>query len=762
MGATEKTSLPIIGTDGLEVGRLRLQVLPSTKRRRTLLDFQKADNWDRSLEPVQIMEEQEYLYQFEIIGAVGEYRVTTEPSGVFEPDDTKGRRGRLRPRLHTGALHVQVSVDGANVGRFSLEVRSAKLDYLKHYRWMLEDIAEEFAEIVMERFAPTAQRFEANTEASAVTLYQRFAFVQSLLAGENFDAAVQQVLGRPHRLWTTEEEYRAPGRGLPSASTVARQIASGGPRVPWTGGRLSHIPSEFLVQRTVETLDTPENRFVKFALTQWMDVAVRIDQALAREKESGPVLRGRREARAVIDYLSQLLAADLFDEVGPMDYFPAGSQVLQRRAGYREIFRFYVQSEAAAALRWEGADDVYSAGQKNVAALYEFWAYLQLANVVEGLCDEFHRDALVEVQPDGLGIALKRGWQKPLTGTLTRHNRRMQLELYFNRTFSQGDSWTLPMRPDCSLNISPCKGDPAPFQAVWVHFDAKYKVDNLLQLFGRVPEGEGGADAFLRDEEETEAKKGTPKHADLLKMHAYKDAIKRSAGSYVLYPGLDHTREPYQAYHELLPGLGAFPLRPTETDAAEGADSLQGFLSQVLDHVATQHTQHERSRYWMTESFERQPPVLVTAPAAPFVRQPPADTPVLLGFVKSEAHRQWINEQKLYNVRADGRRGSVEERSPELDAQIALLFSDRLDFVEVWEVRGLESLTVTNLLDMGYPDPGGELYHGLLLRPVNTDAWPVKLTTTWIKNVRNHVAPDAPYGAPAAATWLDVIRFRPT
>ena len=89
----------------------------------------------------------------------------------------------------------------------------------------------------------------------------------------------------------------------------------------------------------------------------------------------------------------------------------------------------------------------------------------------------------------------------------------------------------------------------------------------------------------------------------------------------------------------------------------------------VLDHVATQHTQHERSRYWMEQAFEREAPVLAPAPAAPFVKQPPADTPVLLGFVKSEAHRQWIIEQKLYNVRADGRRGTVEERSPGLSGR---------------------------------------------------------------------------------------------
>ena len=49
-------------------------------------------------------------------------------------------------------------------------------------------------------------------------------------------------------------------------------------------------------------------------------------------------------------------------------------------------------------------------------------------------------------------------------------------------------------------------------------------------------------------------------------MHAYRDAIRRSAGAYVIYPG-DEERTPFMEHHEVLPGLGAFPLRPGATGA---------------------------------------------------------------------------------------------------------------------------------------------------------------------------------------------------
>src|SRR3982074_3376562 len=86
------------------------------------------------------------------------------------------------------------------------------------------------------------------------------------------------------------------------------------------------------------------------------------------------------------------------------------------------------------------------------------------------------------------------------------------------------------------------------------------------------------------------SEKATAKRADLLKMHAYRDAIRRTAGSYVLYPGLpgrDAESRSFPEYHEILPGLGAFLLRPGEFGEADGSTALEGFLSDLFDHFAS-------------------------------------------------------------------------------------------------------------------------------------------------------------------------------
>ena len=89
--------------------------------------------------------------------------------------------------------------------------------------------------------------------------------------------------------------------------------------------------------------------------------------------------------------------------------------------------------------------------------------------------------------------------------------------------------------------------------------------------------------------------------AELLKMHAYRDAIRRSAEAYVIYPGTENETLPM--FHELLPGLGAFALRPTQDGQDAGVEAIYSFVNEVVTQVATQTTQHERTRFWETSGL---------------------------------------------------------------------------------------------------------------------------------------------------------------
>lgn len=102
-------------------------------------------------------------------------------------------------------------------------------------------------------------------------------------------------------------------------------------------------------------------------------------------------------------------------------------------------------------------------------------------------------------------------------------------------------------------------------------------------------------------QEKNEQRKGLYKNADLLKMHAYKDAIRRTGGAYILYPGSEALNR--QGFHEIIPGLGAFPVRPSKTN--DGTGALKAFILAVIDHFINRTSQREKLAYHTFDIFKR-------------------------------------------------------------------------------------------------------------------------------------------------------------
>ena len=73
----------------------------------------------------------------------------------------------------------------------------------------------------------------------------------------------------------------------------------------------------------------------------------------------------------------------------------------------------------------------------------------------------------------------------------------------------------------------------------------------------------------------------TYNRGDLLKMHTYNDAIRKTIGSYVLYPGTSQEGKKFNIYDELLPGVGAFAIRPGDKERT-GEKQIEKFISDVI------------------------------------------------------------------------------------------------------------------------------------------------------------------------------------
>ena len=154
---------------------------------------------------------------------------------------------------------------------------------------------------------------------------------------------------------------------------------------------------------------------------------------------------------------------------------------------------------------------------RDAAALYERWCALTVAGALgldaRSTLELLYGRARVERRFEGEAIAVES-----------------------QRTFSAGESYTLSFRPDLTITARGRR----------LHLDAKYRLET-----GRESQG------VPRDE--------------IVKMHAYRDAILGTWGSYALYPG----EGPREERHVAPDGgeVGALALRPGED--AIGAQRVQ-------------------------------------------------------------------------------------------------------------------------------------------------------------------------------------------
>jgi predicted component of viral defense system (DUF524 family) len=746
-----RTSVDLLITDEWEYarGRLIISALPNHPAGQTIFVKDDSDVESDEIDAVRLNESTEYLYVLEFPQPLGP--ILTDHPEMFVADTERGDRGRLRTGLFTGAVEVQFFSDRRSLGKTSFEVQSTKLSYLTDYQWMLRDISNFCTELLMDKFAPAVGRFSVDERSDAKTLYQKFAFLRSILEGDEFQAAIRHILASPHVVWENVEDLTWPERAVRPHSRVARNLSQPGPRriaEPAVNEYFESIPLRMLEHRATASVDNVPNRFVKWLLQEWLGLVLRLGSTLDDPQETKAFARrGRREVDAAIRTLEMILEDDLFQEVQSLATFPEANQVLQKREGYRYLYRMHLQFDSGARPYWPGLDPVYRAGRRNVAQLYEYWVYLQLGQIVARLCGQtFDAMRLVERSPDGLTLRLRAGEETMFTGTTVRFGRTLRLECWFNKSFGASNgkhegSWTRPLRPDCSLRVE-VVGQDVDAHVTWIHFDAKYRLERMDESFGEAGDDSPDRTRFRRE--------------DLLKMHAYKDAIQKSAGAYVVYPGNDGGK-PFRQYHELLPGLGAFSLRPANAGDSVGSEALRQFIEDVLDHLSLQTTQYSRARYWTARAYSAASTKL-GGHDAPFVERPPADVLVLLGYSKSAEHRHWIQLTNLYNLRADsGRDGAVDLRGPELSASLLVLYGPDRNDTEIYEiVEAPRIMTRQGLVALNYPEPRGNLYLCFPLKRIDSIRPSRSLSRQIIEQVRYNNNPTARVGAPVVVTWLDL------
>jgi predicted component of viral defense system (DUF524 family) len=432
---------------------------------------------------------------------------------------------------YIGLGTLRFVLDGQELPPLLVEVRSNKFSSLAEqhtfYRALLNDLWQRNSRLPFTFKTPTVHAVdEAPQPPSPLFVYH---FLHAY--GDQLSAALETVLGTPHRVLYEEEALVT----LPQASEVDADVIAWVVAHPEHWVRAPHLavarhldghaPARVWQRLAEETFDTPPNRFVRHLmrqLTPWF-----AHPRLARYADDLATARGAVET-AFHD--------PLFDEVGEMRRFPAESQVLLKRDGYRELlalWRLFHLARRPFFGPLEAAID-----SRDVATLYEFWCFFRVVDELERLWGR----ATLELK-----VSDERGLEPKVQVRFEGSRYRLVYNRGFGRREDRSGSYSVLLRPDMTLLDG---------RRPLVALDAKFRLE---------------ATDWSPDADDTSARQA--KRADLYKMHTYRDALQARA-AVALYPGnkaeffdLEQGQRRDVTLANLSrddswQGIGALPLRP--------------------------------------------------------------------------------------------------------------------------------------------------------------------------------------------------------
>ncbi|MBK8110767.1 MAG: DUF2357 domain-containing protein [Saprospiraceae bacterium] len=118
--------------------------------------------------------------------------------------------GTIAPNIFVGTLSIPL-IDrqtSEELCKIELEVQSVKSGYRNDYRDMLELITEKCTDLLLQANSPVSQHFEIDYTKASQTLYQKFAFIKSIIGTDEFAEAIHRIVTAPVTKWTETAEEK--------------------------------------------------------------------------------------------------------------------------------------------------------------------------------------------------------------------------------------------------------------------------------------------------------------------------------------------------------------------------------------------------------------------------------------------------------------------------------------------------------------------------------------------------------------------------
>ena len=442
--------------------------------------------------------------------------------------------------------------------RFGFEVLSTKLDYHEHWRAIVEDIEREYRMLSLDYMRRTFHGFapDQNGEHPDIVWWSVFEGEQ-----QKFIKACKSIIDRPRHRLHGEEVYLRADKLKQTSHNIENKLAE------------HRVEPAYLyrVEQQIQSNDTQENRFLKFALHQISKRYEDLRQRIEAVKTASGTMKSAMLATS--ETLKRLQHHPFFRTIGRFKGISQESMVLQKATGYSQVYRTWNLLRRAYSLN----DGLYRLQTKDIATLYEIWCFIEVSHIVKAQLHLDDEDVEHRNRMEMNGIFSWELGKGEHSRILFRKDGVELAELVYNpkNADTENDNVgmkdlvvpTVPQKPDIVLQLT--KNDLQHGMKMTYLFDAKYRIDGK----------DKGVDV--------------PPEDAINQMHRYRDAIyykdydanalkKEVIGGYILFPGDGEPNDVavskfYKTIKEV--NIGAFPLRPKDV---ENRKLLEKFIEELI------------------------------------------------------------------------------------------------------------------------------------------------------------------------------------
>ncbi|MCY3997764.1 MAG: DUF2357 domain-containing protein [Flavobacteriaceae bacterium] len=500
------------------------------------------------------------VYKFHLVEYC-EYELVCPENYVLKLD--KEDKEKLYPFIEDGILKTQGGMgmfrvpiynkNSQEVGYLPFNIISYKIDE-KGFEKMLEDMCDRYLDIISDLNSPVSWRLDQES-VTEKTLSQQYSFIKSVIEDERFDTAVDLIKTQPVTKWTEIMEIDDIRKLKKLSHRDIRSLTKGLNRVKLRDNHylkkeknIDSLPRKINLTRKLDSVDTQENRFIKYVLEEFRNHCERIKDKAVKEKEE----KIEKGAQYLIDTLERHISHPTFKNVSNLKRIEINSPILQRKVGYRYVFAKWLVYPLVARIR--GIENFFDSGLKPIHTLYEYWILFEILKLFKENPKFKGKERAVHWNGNSLNVKIRESGEysdnqeidrvKPgpvWSGKYTDNGHELQFDLFYNIHFSKEK-----LRPDYTIAFYLDHID----EYRLIHFDAKYRVESF---WNHVRE-KGKYEGFR------------PNKCDLKKMKDEYSQINNTSGAFVLYPGSSsYGGNDEMLYPESLlteHRVGALPIRP--------------------------------------------------------------------------------------------------------------------------------------------------------------------------------------------------------